>query len=439
MAVLLTTGLALNMLLLQYYYSPGPKQLISDEDYYFNFALAASRGEQPADNPLRPPLYAEFLTVLFAAFGPSVLPAQLLQICLWFFTGLLVWRIAQLVTGSASVALTALALYEVSPDLSAFSHYLWPETLHLFLWILALWLLMQFPGSVRAAGASGIALGLALLTKSALLPFIPVLGLFVLLGPGSEFPARIRVARAMLLVLATFLTVLPAMLGNSRGRGQLMINESSVFNVWVGLNDRSTADSSDNEIVGMEIRNYLAYEPKAARTTHYLGLIAEKLRDQGIRRTLWSQLSRQYFRLFDIRTFFTTQLPGAGRESYAPRPGWQVALLQGFSHVTYGITLAAGSAGLALIEFRKRTWAVLLGLFVGYNVLAFFLLHAVTRYVIQILPFLMILASVTLHALSARKRAGPIAANGFRSTPSRALLAGAAALTMVFVMTYNLM
>jgi hypothetical protein len=314
-------GLALNLALLVFYYVPEPKQLISDEDY-FQLCETLAAGGQPAFNPLRPPLYGNLIAAIFTAFGTILLPVQLVQIGCWLVTGLLIWKLAAR-TSDSGRGLGGAGRCMLSPELSAFSHYLWPETLHLFLWTIALWLLIRFADAAWAYAAAGLLLGLALLTKSLLLPFMPVLIAFVALRPGFRQAVSSRLLGAGVLVAMIVVTHLPTVISTAGIQRLSIFTESSVFNLWVGLNDRSSFDSSSNEIVGHEIRAYLDYPIPATRSEHYTSMIREKLATQGMLGTVRAQLGRQYFRLFDIRTFFTTQLPGGGRESYPADPtGW---------------------------------------------------------------------------------------------------------------------
>ncbi len=78
-------------------------------------------------------------------------------------------------TGSRTAGNAAALLVLTYPPLAAFAHYLWPEVLHLVLGVIAVWALAVRGGSWVWCALAGIALGLALLTKSLLGPFLPVL------------------------------------------------------------------------------------------------------------------------------------------------------------------------------------------------------------------------------------------------------------------------
>ena len=195
--------LAVNLGLLVLYYVPAPKQLIGDEIYYFGLASAIAAGQPVQHDPLWPPLYGEVMGMLFAAVGLRILVVQLVQIGLWLATGYFLFRMTERLVGRTVVAYVALALYLFSPELMAFSHYLWPETLHLFLMMGGLWLVICHGDRWWAAVASGVLFGLALLTKSLLLFALPILLLFFVMVQVDGSRLRSRAIRAALVAVAS--------------------------------------------------------------------------------------------------------------------------------------------------------------------------------------------------------------------------------------------
>jgi len=432
-------GLLLNLGLLLFYYFPAPKQLISDEDYYYTYALTVAAGQRTAFDLIRPPLYGELIGGLFSIFGPHVIVVQAIQIGCWLTTGILFCCIVQLTTASVPVSHIALGLYLASPELSAFAHYLWPETIHLFLWMLALWLLISGPQSWRSTALAGIALGLALLTKSLLLPFLSVIVLFVVVSSRPASSVIRRLVPAAVLLGTLFITVLPVMLYNLTTQGEFMIADSSALNLWVGLNDRSPADSSDNEIVGTELREYIASGPDhSTRNAIYAEKILALIRQRGIRRSFLNQVEKQYFRLFDLRTFFSTQLQGGGRESYPARSAGLTAFLRLASYAIYGFILTAGAIGACFVRLRRLAWSQLFLLFIAYNLSLFFFLHAVTRYVIQFLPLLILFASAVTYWLMSVLSGRKVLPGGFVFNRLRGVMGFLAGAIMVAVMLHGL-
>lgn len=318
---------------------------------------------------------------------------QLPQILLWLVGAALLFAIARSLTQSRTVAYGAAGLYLLSPELSAFTHYLWPETLHLFFFLAALWLLVSHGERWLAGLLAGLLLGLALLTKLVLLPFLPLLlVLFVLNTPGTRAG---RSLRALLLSLALAATVLPTMLANQAQQGVFAVADSSTFNLWVGLNDAERQDFV-NDIAGREFQAFQAAGPTlAARNGVYEEKIQAKIAEQGLAATLAGQFDKQYFRLLDHETFFTTQLPGGGRAAYQFAAPHLVTLLHGWSHLYHALLLTLAALGICLLRPRLD-WLTLLGLFVAYNVALFLFVHVKTRFLLPLLPVLLIFAGLAL-------------------------------------------
>ena len=436
LAALFAAAAALNLALLALYYFPSPKRLVGDESYYVALATAIASGQPAQHDPLWPPLYGEFVGLVFSIFGSRILVVQLIQMLLWAATGYAFFRIVERLYPSPGVATTALALYLFSPELIAFTHYLWPETIHLFLMMTGLWLVIRHAGSYPAILAGGILFGLACLTKSLLLPVLFVIALFVFLVPTGGRTARDRALRAALLVAAAVLTLLSASLASRGGGERYTPTGSSVFNIWVGLNDTDRVDYR-HRMAGSEHIEFVRSGPDhAARNAVYIAKIQEKLGQDGIAATVIGQLSRQYFRLFDHDSFFTTQLMGGPRQAYAFDAPALARLLRVCAALLYGFVLIAGAAGIPFLRARPTGWSSFLLLFIAYNLAVFLFLHVVTRYRLQFLPMWIFFAAVSIDAGVRRwKGSGPAAAAGFAFTPARARLGlalGVVALVLAF-------
>src|SRR6185295_10723505 len=290
----------------------------------------------------------------------------------------------------------AAALLVLDPQVAAFTAYLWPELFHLALFLFAWWVLAaradRWPWLVAAGGA----LGLALLTKSLLMPFIPVLlAPLVLAGP-----LRHRLLRPALVLGTLTLTILPTLLANRARYGVAAIADSSLFNAWVGLNDR-TRRSFVGEIVGDEYGTYLRSAPEPrARDAVLRAKIARLVEERGVGQLLRAQLGRQYFRLFHRDSFFTEQLPGGGIAAagygYPAPPGWLAATLRIWAASLYGGVLIAAALAVAMAPAAQRAWLAVAILFVAYNLALFLVLHVMSRYRVQLMPVLYLGAGATV-------------------------------------------
>lgn len=397
---LAAVALLLNLGLLYFYYTPAPKRLIGDEGYYYRHALLIAQGQRVPYNLLWPPLYSELLGLLFSVFGPHRIVVQLVQIGLWLMSAWFFKEIVARVCSDAFVISCSAFFFLFSLELIAFSHYLWPETLHQFFWLLALWLLICRPHHCLTPVLAGAALGLALLTKSLLTLFIPVVALFVLPRRDEQIRLKRRVVAAALMIGAILLVTVPVMVNNFIIRGEFVIANSSVFNLWVGLNDVEKVDYR-NDIAGRERKKYMeAGSTLQARNLLYTAKIRGKIHQEGWSAVFVGQLRKQYFRLFDYQTFFTSQLAGGGRQAYASQSQRLITILTLYSVLTYGVVLIAGAAGVCFLRSGLWEWPQCFRLFIVYNLLLFLFLHVKTRYVIQFLPILMFFASLTVYALT---------------------------------------
>jgi 4-amino-4-deoxy-L-arabinose transferase-like glycosyltransferase len=382
--------------LLWIYWRPQPKVLLGDEARYRAWADEILSGRDPEPDLLWPPLYPRFLALVLGSPQGSLLRVQLVQTALLIFVAFVLRDLVRRLTGRLLAADAAAWLVLAYPPLVAFAHYLWPEVLHQALFLGALWILLARPASLAWMPVAGILLGLALLTKSLLGPFLPVLLWPVL----REGPWPRRLARAGLLLAVLGATVLPTMVANRSRAGRFVIADSSRFNLWVGLNDRSRKSLVDDR-VGEE---YAAYHDSAPTFAERDAILAERtaalVRERGILATLGGQLSRQYFRLFDKDSYLSDQLPdgpvgrtGNGYQGTAPA---LVLLVRAVSYVLYAFVLVGFAFGLVLCPPRDRPglWVVLA--FLAYNLAIFLLLHVKSRYQLQLLPFVFLYAGCAL-------------------------------------------
>ncbi|HXU44024.1 MAG TPA: hypothetical protein VN783_00745, partial [Thermoanaerobaculia bacterium] len=265
----------------------GGRRLWGDEITYVRAAerlLATGRSDL---DPLWPPLYPHAL----AALGASLPAAAAAQSLLLLAAALLLADLARRWYGGRAgdvAGFVAGWLLLADPQVAAFAHYLWPEVLHLVLFLAAVrtlaWVEERSSGGPGAGegedgakaapfakvalglAVASLALGLALQAKSLLLPFLPLLLLPVLRGQG----ARRAAARAALVLLVTAATSAPALVANHRAGYGWTLPDSSRFNLWVGLNDTSRRNLV-GEIVGTEYERYRASAPAPPERNAILG------------------------------------------------------------------------------------------------------------------------------------------------------------------------
>ena len=387
--------------------SPRPRRLVGDEHAYAAQAKLLQAGTPASPDLLHPPLYSRFLAFTRSLGQGGRNSTIAVQIALLVAAALLSRSALRHLGATPLIAdLVALAMLNY-PPLAAYAHYFWPEALHMALLSAILWILAAKRGSPAWCATLGALLGLALLTKSLLLGFAPVL-----LAP-LALEGRIRALRTGAALAATILIVLPTVLVHQRRAGTATIANSATFNLWVGLNDRSRRSYVD-PIVGEEHRAYMASSPEhVERVTIYRQKIGALVAEKGLRAVIADQLGKQYFRLFDKNSILTDQLPGGVRSSR--RAGYQgkqrgiATVLRGTSFVLYGVVLAGAALGLAWSSSSRPRWLWIPLLFLVYNLAIFLFLHVKARYRIPMMPFLFLYAALALDTVR-RVAAGDAAA-----------------------------
>jgi hypothetical protein len=425
--VVAALALLLQGALLWMEWRPRPRPLWGDEATYWQAAGDVRAGRFPEMHLIWPPLYPRLLAALTTASAGSRIAAQLAQLALLALAAILLRALAGAVVGAGTAADVAGALILLDPQLAAFTVYLWPELLHLVLFLFAWWVIATRGDRRGWLLAAGVALGLALLTKSLLVPFVPVL-----LAPlALRGPLRERVTRPALVLGALLLVILPTLLEHRARYGVATIADSSLFNAWVGLNDRSRRNFVD-EIVGDELGVYLrsSADPRV-RDALVRGKIERMVAVRGVVAVLRAQLARQYFRLFHRDSFFTEQLPGGGITAqgwgYVSPPAWLVATLRVWAVGLYAAVLLAAALAFAVRpaqgSSRIDRLQVAVGcLFLAYNLALFLVLHVMSRYRVQFLPVLYVAAGVTAAGLTGRRMPRPAAAWALGGTVAALLL-----------------
>jgi hypothetical protein len=376
---------------------PSPRPFWGDEATYWAASERLRAGAPAALEPLWPPLYPHFLALVSRLSSAAPLVAvKLVQLALLVAAALLLRRAWIAVGGTAALGTFLAAWLIADPSTAAFTLYLWPEILHLFLVAAALWVLATGRRSAAWLVALGLALGLALLAKALLLPFLPVL-----LAPlALEKAAGERWRRVAVVAAVVAVTVAPAAALNWRHHRLLAPSGSGLFNLWVGMNDVSRASLGDNT-AGEEFGPYLASGATFAERQRVLrAKIAARVAERGVAALAADALGRQYFRLFDRDSFLTDQLPGgritAYRLGYVDPPPALAGALRTASYLSYAAMLALAAGGAVLATPRQRPWLWIPMAFLGYNLSILLFLHVKSRYRLQLVWVLLALAGVAV-------------------------------------------
>lgn len=388
-------------------YGHGAKSLIGDEQAYQNTALAILAGGPWMPSSIWPPLQPLLLAALYALFGPHLLVAQIAQTLLLIGCAALLRGLWRDLGGSVAAANWGAALFLLSPQIAGFAQWLWPEIPHLFLLLAALRLLAaarRVPAhGWIAAAIAGICVGLALLAKSLLAAFWPVLLLMFV----QRARPRLAWRSALGYVLALGVITAPALLHGWRSYGTPMIADSSIYNLWIGLTDRARSDYVA-DMGGVELPAFLASgATPQERNAAYLQNVKAYVAEHGLASVALAQLERQYFRLFSAKTLLVSQLPGpacAGHLSVYHSPPWLTRTLVLVNDASHALILVGAAFGLACWRRRIHMLHIVVALLLGYQLALFGLIHVKARFLLPMLPFLCALCGEVLARMLAPRR-----------------------------------
>ena len=364
------------------------------------------------------PLYPYLLGALYALFGRSLMLVYLVQVAFGvgtcWLTALLGRRIFGVAAGNLAGLLGALfapsIFYEVQVDKTFLS-----------LFLVAAFLVLVLDRRVGARLAAGVVLALGSLTRANLILFIP-LGIFALLfertdarSPGADrptfdffrWPDASAQRRAAAFFVGCFLVLAPVALRNHHVEGQWVLTTSQAGqNFYIGNNPLNTTGSY---IVPPSIRPDPRYEEMDFR--------AEAERQSG-RRLKPSEVSEfwsnEAWKHIDANSAFAWKMFLRKFlvfwNDYEVPDNLNMYLLERWSWVLrlpllgMGAIVAFGVLG-AVLAFRKNVEVRILVAFTTVycaTVVAFFVF---SRYRIQIMPVLAVLAAHGVLWLVAQARA----------------------------------
>lgn len=376
---------------------------MGDEYGYFVAANhLLSTGELVLD-PLWPPLFPWFLAGIFQLGGEAQQVLAIVQTGLLAIAAVSLGVVVRTVLDSPRSGRWAAWMMMGYPSLAAFAYYAWPEILYLAAFLSACALLVRLPENYLAAATAGLLLGIALLCKLVLWPFLPLVTLPLL----ARRSRQARNAAALVLVIASSLVVLASPLLRPQGPAT-RADTNIAFNIHLGLLDTSQRTFVDS-IAG---RHYKEYVDSAEDIDERTQILWSKIRDLLIASDPLAiargQATKQYARLFDPESFFTAQLPGGALEStpsgYRDIPKPVGTIFRAITWASYFGLLALAIIGIGLRPWRQgdrvqRAWIAVFGAFLAYNLAIFFLLHVVSRYRIAMLPVLFLFAAAALDRL----------------------------------------
>jgi 4-amino-4-deoxy-L-arabinose transferase-like glycosyltransferase len=205
LVALTLAGLAARLLFLILEPATGPA---GDERMWIVWGTEVLPSEKIAFSPLRlrfifhPPVYPYFIGIIYSLFG-TLTAVKLVQCLLGALLVPAVGRMGKEALGERA-GLVAAAITAFYPELIWFCVHFWAETVFVVLlwWGLERLLQADVRGSVGVTVASGLLLGLAVLTRETVLYFLPFAALWLAWRrPGGGRRAAVLLATALLVIL----------------------------------------------------------------------------------------------------------------------------------------------------------------------------------------------------------------------------------------------
>lgn len=374
----------LEIILFYLYYIPETKILIGDEKRYFRYAKAVLNGDGWYFSPTWPPLQHITLSFFLKFSNGSFIPFQIFQYLLLVISGFIVKNIVLRETGDLNSANLSLALMLLYPSWLAYSLYLWPEVIHVFLFVSVIWIFnyKYYNNYWLAIGFSFI--GLMLLYKGYIVLFIPVF--FIPLFRSLKFKQALL--KSVAGICLTIIIITPATLKSHEMSGNFMPSNSSIYNLWLGINDKKRTlivrkKSDKRENTAKAHPNYIqSAETYQERNAILLNKILKHVEKHGIFSVVKNQLSKQYFRLFDYKSTFYMQFLKAF-PTVKKNPLIDSLLI--YNTIIYSISIFALFLG-GIVFWKYSSVSFQFVLFVIYVLGLFLLLHTIPRFRIPLVP-----------------------------------------------------
>ena len=240
-------GVALFVRLLLFASLTGTLELTADELQYRDIAvsLAEGRGFLLEGKPTswRPPLYPAVMALVSRLTGTTDPHAvRILQLALSLVTVLLVYLLGRRLFGER-VGLIAAGIVAVYPSMLFYTQHLLTETLFTCLLLLTAFGFAAYvrTGAVLVLVATGVALGLTVLTRDSVWPMAGVMAL--LMGPTTGYRPRRWIGHAAVFLVAFLLITVPWVARNTQLQGTFtLIATNNGPGILAGNNEHTPSD-----------------------------------------------------------------------------------------------------------------------------------------------------------------------------------------------------
>ena len=153
------------------------------------------------------PGYIYFIVVILKLFHEKIFFIKLIQILLSTISAYFIYLLGKK-TFNKTVGLLSAFIFSTYPTLIAFTHYLYPETLYIFLLIVIMYLLTAFSFNKRKSYllVAGLSLGLASLVKSVIFYFLPLIIIWFFLVSEKKLKAFFMSTAIFLIACASIIS-----------------------------------------------------------------------------------------------------------------------------------------------------------------------------------------------------------------------------------------
>ncbi len=413
-----------------------PRQgLISDEGEYLSAAwwLAHGRGFDWHQGYLwtRAPLYPVFLALHIVFFGDTLVAIVVTQTILSLMIIVLVYALArQIVPPDLNAApLIAAALTSFYLPFVIYPQMILSETLYICLVLSGMLALVRVNAQAAPAPAvdprhrslqpvvssivAGLLFGLATLTRSQTLLTLP------LIAGWMAFAWRRHLWRPLVFLIVAGAVIAPWTMYNSRIYGGLvLVDTSGAYNLLIGAwsaHDGVRRDAPTRDFVLAMSPEQRVIPPSSTCLPHPGPQPSQAARQtamvrEGLCLIVDRPLAFIHKSLTELVDLFRINYTGAERLtngfSTGRLPVWYVLMLFVLDDTLYVLTLPLGIVGWSVVRRAAPDFqapASLIGVWLIFNIVLTPLLFAINRFRMPLLPFVFILAAVTINGFFHRR------------------------------------
>lgn len=369
------------------------------------------------------PGFPAFIALVMKVAGRDLLWVKLAQVVLGAATAWFVYAIGRDALSHAA-GLCAGWLYALDPTFVAFTHFVFTETLFVFLFTAALWLWMRTGAlSMGRAVAAGVLFAAAAYVKSSVLYLLPLLGAWLVWRERARYGAALRFC--LVAAVAWAACVAPWTARNYRVHGGLvLIDSSGPFNLWRGHNPgayRRRAAGSDwnvrfappfegfsiapvSEAGGSAVADLARerFDTELPSDLQVMRAAKEAAVEFALDDPVWTA-HRAWYKVVDLWNPTSFLMRHLERNGYGELPRWLARALSWSCVLSYLFVWAA--AAPALWRYRRTALGGMVLLLVYYYTFVHAATFGLTRFRLPVMPMVMVLAGATLAGWWGRRAA----------------------------------